>query len=51
MKVADSGCSKSSICEAPVKSGSEERVVLFMYVAVTSDEYNKADGLFQQPAR
>ncbi|OGP14586.1 MAG: hypothetical protein A2054_01695 [Deltaproteobacteria bacterium GWA2_55_10] len=29
----------------------DERVVLFMYVAATSNEENAADGLFQQPRK
>ena len=33
-----------------VASRSKERVVLFMYVATTSDDDNAADGLFQQPS-
>src|SRR3972149_4081893 len=31
--------------------GVEERVVLFLYVAATSDEDNAADGLIEQPAQ
>jgi len=36
----------SSICEAPVKSGSEERVVLFMYVASAATKATKQMDLF-----
>src|SRR3990170_8198750 len=40
------GCSKSSICEAPVESGSEERVVLFMYVASAATMTTKQMDFF-----
>src|SRR3990170_100914 len=49
--ISISGCSKSSICEAPVKSGSEERVVLFMYVASAATMTTKQMDFFSSLLR